>query len=44
MIAPMWLTDTVTFRISAGVTVLAGHLQVTVTDEILGGEIGRAHV
>jgi len=39
MIAPMWLTDTVTFRISAGVTVLAGHLQVTVTDEILGGDL-----
>jgi len=39
MIAPLWLTDTVTFRVSAAVTVLAGHLQVTVTDEILGGDL-----
>jgi hypothetical protein len=39
MIAPLWLTDRVVFNISAGVTVLAGHLQVTVTDEILGGDL-----
>ena len=39
MIAPLWLPDTVTFRVSAAVTVLAGHLQVTVTDEILGGDL-----
>jgi len=39
MMAPLWLTDTVTFKISAGVTVLLGHLQVTITDEILGGDL-----
>jgi hypothetical protein len=39
MITPLWLTDRVVFNISAGVTVLAGHLQVTVTDEILGGDL-----
>jgi hypothetical protein len=37
--APLWLSDTVTFKISAGVTVLIGHLQVTITDEILGGDL-----
>jgi hypothetical protein len=39
MITPLWLTDRIVFNISAGVTVLAGHLQVTVTDEILGGDL-----
>ncbi|MDR9454064.1 MAG: hypothetical protein RI542_09120, partial [Wenzhouxiangella sp.] len=39
MMSPLWLTDRVVFNISAGVTVLAGHLQVTVTDEILGGDL-----
>ena len=39
MIAPLWLTDRVVFNISAGVTVLAGHLRVTVTDEIVGGDL-----
>jgi len=39
MMAPLWLSDTVTFKISAGVTVLLGHLQVTITDEILGGDL-----
>jgi len=39
MMAPLWLSDTVTFKISAGVTVLIGHLQVTITDEILGGDL-----
>jgi hypothetical protein len=39
MMAPLWLSDTVTFKISAGVTVLLGQLQVTITDEILGGDL-----
>ena len=33
------MTDRVVFNISAGVTVLTSHLQVSITDEILGSDV-----